>query len=75
MARVRWIGVLRLFGEGVKKILAGWRDISKTVGTYCWPTSFKVLGVLFLGEVCSAFLPSKKAYWARQFRYLGVGQQ
>jgi len=42
---------------------------------YCWPTSFKVLGVLFLGEVFSAFWPSKKACWARQFRYLGVGQQ
>jgi hypothetical protein len=29
---------------------------------YCWPTSFKVLGVLFLGAVSLAFLPSKKAY-------------
>jgi hypothetical protein len=48
--------------------------IYKTPG-YCWPTPFKVLGVLFLGEVCSAFLPSKKACWAYQFRYLGVGQQ
>jgi hypothetical protein len=27
---------------------------------YCWSTSFKVLEVLFLGEVSSAFLPSKK---------------
>ena len=44
-------------------------------GGYCWPTSFKVLEVLFLGEVSSAFLPSKKACWAHQFRYLGVGQQ
>src|SRR5262245_1592146 len=27
---------------------------------YCWSTPFKVLGVLFLGEVCSAFcLPSR----------------
>src|SRR5215813_8569918 len=34
--------------------------------------SFKVLRVLFLGEVSSAFLPSKKAYWAHQFQYLGV---
>src|SRR4029450_8333891 len=32
---------------------------------------FKVLGVPFLGEVSSAFLPSKKACWAHQFRYLG----
>src|SRR3712207_8617031 len=42
---------------------------------YCWSTPFKVLGVLFLGAVCSAFLPSKKACWAHQFRYLGVDQQ
>src|SRR5215831_14105954 len=42
---------------------------------YCWPTPFKVLEVLFLGEVCSAFLPSKKAYWTHQFQYLGVDQQ
>jgi hypothetical protein len=44
-------------------------------GGYCWPTSFKVLRVLFLGAVSSAFLPSKKACWAHQFRYVGVGQQ
>src|SRR5205823_11219720 len=44
-------------------------------GGYCWPTSFKVLGVLFLGEVSLAFWPSKKACWAHQFQYLGVGQQ
>jgi hypothetical protein len=37
--------------------------------------SFKVLGVLFLGEVSSAFLPSKQAGWAHQFHYLRVGQQ
>jgi hypothetical protein len=36
---------------------------------------FKVLGVLFLGAVSSAFLPSKQACGAHQFRYLGVGQQ
>ena len=42
---------------------------------YCWPTSFKVLEVLFLGEVSSAFLPSKKTYRAPQFRYWGVDQQ
>src|SRR5262249_44845242 len=40
-------------------------------GGYCWSTPFKVLEVHFLGEVCSAFLPSKKACWAHQFRYLG----
>ena len=48
--------------------------LPKTPG-YCWPTSFKVLGVLFLGEVSPAFLPSKMACWAHQLRYLGVGQQ
>jgi hypothetical protein len=37
--------------------------------------SFKVLEVLCLGEVSPAFWPSKKACWAHQFRYLGVGQQ
>ena len=42
---------------------------------YCWPTYFNVLGVLFLGEVSSAFLPSKKASWTLKFRLLGVGQQ
>jgi hypothetical protein len=44
-------------------------------GGYCWSTPFKVLGVLFLEEVCAAFLPSKKACGAYQFRYLGVDQQ
>ena len=42
---------------------------------YCWPTSFKVLGVLYLAEVSLAFLPSKKACWTHKFRHLGVGQQ
>ena len=37
--------------------------------------SFNVLGVLFLGEVSSAFLPSKKASWTPKFRHLGVDQQ
>jgi hypothetical protein len=41
---------------------------------YCWSTSFNVLGVLFLGEVSSAFLPSKKASWTPKLRHLGVGQ-
>src|SRR5215475_10927940 len=36
---------------------------------------FKVLRVLFLGTVSSAFLPSKKACWAPKFRHLGVDQQ
>jgi hypothetical protein len=30
---------------------------------YCWSTYFNVLGVLFLGAVSLAFLPSKKACW------------
>src|SRR5262249_58025924 len=41
----------------------------------CCPTSFNVLEVLFLVAVSSAFLPSKKACGAHQFRYWGVGQQ
>jgi hypothetical protein len=49
--------------------------LSRKTSRYCWPTSFKVLGVLFLREVSPAFLPSKQACWAHQFRYLGVGQQ
>jgi hypothetical protein len=35
---------------------------------YCWRIYFKVLEVLFLGEVFPAFLPSKKACGAREFR-------
>src|SRR4030095_12030485 len=42
---------------------------------YCWPTSFKVLEVLFLGGISSAFLPSKKACWTHKFRHMGGGQQ
>jgi hypothetical protein len=55
-------------------VIVGERPVRKT-GGYCWSTSFTVLGVLFLGAVYPTFLPSKKAYWAHQFRYLGVGQQ
>jgi hypothetical protein len=44
-------------------------------GGYCWPTSFNVRRVLFLGEVSSAFLPSKTASWTPKFRHLGVDQQ
>jgi hypothetical protein len=29
-------------------------------GGYCWSSYFKVLEVPFLGEISSAFLPSKK---------------
>ena len=47
----------------------GRKDLARSL-----PSSH-VLGVLFLGAVSSAFLPSKKACWAHQFRYLGVGQQ
>ena len=42
---------------------------------YCWRIYFKVLEVLFLGEVFPAFLPSKKACGIYQFRHLGVRQQ
>jgi hypothetical protein len=44
-------------------------------GGYCWSFYFKVLGVLFLGEVSPGFLPSKQACWMHKFRHLGVGQQ
>jgi hypothetical protein len=57
-----------------------WSELCCCSGTrltpgYCWSTPFKVLGVLFLGEVCSAFVPSKEACWAHQLRYVGVDQQ
>src|SRR2546429_2399884 len=42
---------------------------------YCWQTYFKVPGVLFLREVSSAFLPSKKTCWAHKFWHLEVCQQ
>jgi hypothetical protein len=40
---------------------AGFAVVSHKTNGYCWPTSFKVLGVLYLEEVSPAFLPSKKA--------------
>src|SRR5215475_10651923 len=46
----------------------------KTIG-YCWRISFKVLAVLFLWEVSSAFLPSKKACGELKFRHFRVRQQ
>jgi hypothetical protein len=45
--------------SSVKDIFEG--DESQKTPGYCWPTYIKVLGVLFLGEVSSAFLPSKEA--------------
>src|SRR5438067_9414376 len=51
------------------------RTLSQKSEGYCWPTYFKVLEVLFLGEVSPAFLPSKQACWTHKFRHLGVGQQ
>ena len=61
----------------VHKQLKPFRLYSQSQKTtrYCWPTSFKVLGVLYLAEVSLAFLPSKKACWTHKFRHLGVGQQ
>src|SRR4029434_6787479 len=44
--------------------------LQKTPG-YCWPTSFKVLGVLFLGAVYSAFLPSKEGMLGTPIWVLG----
>jgi hypothetical protein len=51
------------------------KNLSHKTSRYCWPTPFKVLEVLSLGEIYSAFWPSKMACWAHQFCYLGVGQQ
>ncbi len=51
LAKVSRLGVLS--GGGLQPV-----DLT---GGDCWPTSFKVLGVLFLGEASSAFWPSKKA--------------
>jgi hypothetical protein len=48
---------------------------AQITGGYCWPTPFNVLGVLFLGKVFPAFLPSKKTCWPHEFRHWGVGQQ
>src|SRR5438874_9698497 len=36
--------------------------------SYCWPTYFKVLEVLFLEEGSSALLPSQKACGTPRFR-------
>src|SRR5262249_30825794 len=41
-------------------------------GGYCWSTYFNVLGVLFLGEVSLAFLPSKKACGTLKLRRWGL---
>jgi hypothetical protein len=45
------------------------------VMSYCWRIYFKVLAVLFLGEVSLAFLPVKKAWWTHKLRHLRVGRQ
>src|SRR5215475_15747351 len=55
------------YGKGIQPV--------QQTGGYCWSTFFNVLEVLFLGEVCLAFLPSKKAAWALQFGHLRVDQQ
>ena len=50
------------YGRGLQPV--------QITGGYCWSFHFKVLGVLFLGEVSSAFLPSKKAWhW---FSWMGI---
>src|SRR5262249_46299373 len=43
--------------------------------SYCWPTYIKVLREPLIAYASTAFLPSKKAGWTHQFRYVGVGQQ
>ena len=54
-----------LLGAGRK----GRKDLARSL------PSFKVLGVLFLGEAFPAFWPSKKACGIHKFRHLGVRQQ
>ena len=49
--------------------------IGKETRGYCWRIYFKVLGVLFLGAVSPAFLPSKKACGKHKFRHFRVRQQ
>src|SRR5918912_1266636 len=67
--------VRTVFNGGHEETYGNATRLVPTQQGYCWPTSFKVLRVLFLGAVGSALLPSKMACWARQFRYVGVGQQ
>ena len=64
--------VRTVFNGGHEETYGNATRLVPTQQGYCWPTSFKVLGVLFLGEVSSTFLPSNKAYWTHQFQYLGV---
>jgi len=45
------------------------QPLSQKTSRYCWSSCFKVLGVLFLGEVSSVFLPSKKACGIHKFRH------
>ena len=78
-AKLRLWFLRRVFEKGLLLATVRRRDrtvhLSQKTGGYCWPTSFKVLGVLFLREVFSAFLPSKKTCWAHKFWHLGVRQQ
>ena len=45
------------------------QPLARKTSRYCWRTSFKVLEVLFLRKVSSAFLPSKKACGIHKFRH------
>jgi hypothetical protein len=70
-----WVGAIPPGYPAHEETYGNATRLVPTQPRYCWPTYFKVLGVLFLEEVSSAFLPSKKVCWTHKFRYVGVGQQ
>src|SRR5262249_57092180 len=51
----------RLVCGSVRVLLPDLSPCTQKTPGYCCPTSFRVLRVLYLGEVSPAFLPSKKA--------------
>src|SRR5262249_14237073 len=75
-----WRSVKASRGLGVESPCVTWSELCCCSGVhkppgYCWPTYFKVLGVLFLGEVSPAFLPSRQARRTHKFRHFRVRQQ
>src|SRR5215470_19197915 len=67
--------VRTVFNGGHEETYGNATRLVPTQQGYCWRTPFKVLGVLFLGEVSPAFLPSKKACGTHDLRPWGVRQQ
>src|SRR5262249_52767899 len=67
-------GVISLRQRVVNGMQSEGRVVSHLTERYCWRTYFKVLGVLFLGEVSPAFWPSKKACGTHKFRHFRVRQ-